>query len=328
MIPTQMAAIVVAGRSGPASALQLQLIPTPRPGPREILIRIAAAGVNYADVLQREGRYPVPPGAPETLGMEVAGHVAALGPEAHRWKVGDPVCALLPGGGYAEYASVDERHVLPVPDGLSLIEAAALPETVLTVYSNVFERGGLQPGETLLVHGATSGIGITAIAMAKAAGARVFTTSRGSEKVSQARNSGADLSIDSTNQDFVDIVKEHGGADVILDMVGGAFVKKNLEALNPDGRLCQIAFLTGSNVTLDLGILLKKRLTFTASTLRARSNDEKARLTQAVETNAWPWLQSGQVRIPVSRTFALAEAAASHTYLESGAHVGKVALIV
>ena len=325
-LPDTMTAIAVEGGKGPAQALKPVRVATPKPGPGQILVRVAAAGVNRPDILQRLGVYPPPPGAPDTLGLEVSGEVAALGEGAPRWAVGDRVCALLGGGGYAQYAVVDARHALPVPDGLEMEQAGGLPETLFTVFANVFERARLQQGETLLVHGATSGIGATAIAMAKAAGARVIATSRGPDKTRQALALGADIAIDSRAQDFVAETKAAGGADVVLDMVGGDFVAKNLAALNPDGRLSQIAFQAGARVELDLQVMLVKRLTLTASALRSRSADEKARLTAAVEATAWPWVASRQVRVPVDRVFPLAEAAAAHAWLEAGGHVGKVIL--
>jgi putative PIG3 family NAD(P)H quinone oxidoreductase len=284
--------------------------------------------VNRPDILQRKGRYPPPPGAPATLGLEVAGEVAALGEGAPRWRPGDLVCALLGGGGYAQYAVVDARHALPVPAGLDLVQAASLPETILTVFANVFERGRLQPGETLLVHGGTSGIGVAAIQMARAAGARVIATGRGAQKTEAARGLGADLSIDSSAADFAEAVARDGGADVILDMVGADYLQKNLDLLKADGRLVQIAFLTGAKAELDLTRLLVNRLTLTGSTLRARSADEKARLARAVEAQVWPWLEDGRVRPVVDRTFPLEEAGAAHAYLEQGAQIGKVVLSV
>ncbi len=325
-LPAQMTAIVVAGGKGAAEQLHAVQIETPRPGPGQILIRVRAAGVNRPDILQRKGAYPPPPGAPQTLGLEVAGEVVACGEGAHRWRLGDRVCALLGGGGYAQFCIVDERHALPVPDGLDLIHAAALPETVFTVFTNVFERGRLAAGESLMVHGATSGIGVTAIALAKAAGARVIATGRGEAKANAARELGADVAIDTTSEDFVAVAQAEGGVDVILDMVGGDFTQKNIEALRPDGRLVQIAFQAGAKVELDLTRMLVNRLTFTASTLRARSADEKARLARAVQDKVWPWLERGQVKPLVDRTFPLVEAAAAHAYLEAGAHIGKIVL--
>ncbi len=327
-IPEQMTRIAVRGGKGDADALHPETVATPRAGVGEILIRVAAAGVNRPDLLQRRGAYPPPPGAPDTLGLEVAGEVVALGEDAPRWAIGDRVCALLGGGGYAQYVAVDARQVLPVPPGVDMIQAAALPETVFTVFSNVFERGRLQLGETLLVHGATSGIGVTAIAMARAAGARVIATGRGADKARSALSLGADMAIDVTSQDFVAEVKAAGGADVVLDMVGGDYVQKSIEVLKPDGRLAQIAFLAGAKVELDLTAMLIKRLTLTASTLRARPAEEKGRLAAAIEARVWPWVASGQLRPPIDKVFPLADAAAAHAYLEAGEHVGKVVLQV
>jgi NADPH2:quinone reductase len=327
-IPSQMTRITVQGGKGDASALHPETVATPGPGPGQVLIRVRAAGVNRPDLLQRQGRYPPPQGAPDTLGLEVAGEVAAVGEGAARWAVGDKVCALLGGGGYAEYAVTDAGSVLPAPEGLSWVEAAALPETVFTVFSNVFERARLAAGETLLVHGATSGIGVTAIAMAKAAGAKVIATGRGAGKAEAARRLGADLAVDTRAEDFVAPVKAFGGADVVLDMVGADYLQRNLEALNPDGRLAIIAFLTGAKGDFDLSRMLMNRLTITASTLRARPAAEKARLAAAVEARVWPWIAEGRLRPPIDKVFPLRDAAGAHARLEGGEHVGKVVLEV
>jgi putative PIG3 family NAD(P)H quinone oxidoreductase len=321
-----MRAIVVEGGRGGPEALVLREIARPEPKPGEVLIRVAAAGVNRPDVLQRLGHYPPPPGAPDTLGLEVAGEVVGVGADAALWKVGDKVTALLGGGGYAEFAVVDARHALPVPKGLSLIEAAGLPETVFTVFTNVFERGRLKSGETLLVHGATSGIGVSAIKMAKAAGARVITTSRGATKAEAAKALGADLAIDSTAGDWVETVNAAGGADVILDIVGGSFTARNLACLKLEGRLVQVSFQAGSVVELDLRRLMTMRLTITGSTLRPRPADEKARLAAAVEQTVWPWIEAGHVRIPIDSTFPLERAGDAHRRLEGGEHLGKIVL--
>jgi putative PIG3 family NAD(P)H quinone oxidoreductase len=326
-VSDSMTAIAISGGKGPAQALHPVQTETPRPGPGQILIRVHAAGVNRPDILQRKGAYPPPKGAPETLGLEVAGEVAALGEGVERWAVGDRVCALLGGGGYAQYCVVDARHALPVPDGFDYAQAAGLPETVFTVFTNVFERGHLQSGETFMVHGATSGIGVTAIQLAKAAGARVIATSRGAEKARCALTLGADVSIDTSVHDFVEAALADGGVDVILDMVGGDFIQKNLDSLRPDGRLVQIAYQAGAKVELDLMRMLVNRLTYTASTLRARPADEKARLARAVEDRVWPWIAAGKVKPVIDRTFPLADAAAAHAYLEAGSHVGKVVLV-
>lgn len=326
MDTTVMRVARVAGGHGGADALTIGQAPVPRPGPGEILIRVAAAGVNRPDLLQREGRYPPPPGAPETLGLEVAGEVAALGDGAARWRVGDRVTALLGGGGYADYALVDARHALPVPAGLDLVQAAALPETIFTVWANVFEGGALQPGETLMVHGATSGIGVAAIQMAKAHGARVIATSRGAAKTEQARALGADLSIDSATTDFAEAARAFGGADVILDMVGAAFLERNLAALNPRGRLVEIATQSGATAEVNLALIMVKRLILTGSTLRPRSADEKARLAGEIERVVWPWIAAGKVKPILEAVFPLDQVADAHRRLEAGGHLGKVML--
>jgi putative PIG3 family NAD(P)H quinone oxidoreductase len=328
MTAATMTAIHVEGGKGPASALVAGPAPRPAPGPGEILIAVKAAGINRPDIAQRNGHYPPPPGVSEVLGMEVAGEVAAVGEGAPRWKVGDKVTALLGGGGYAEYAVVDARHALPVPQGLSFTEAASLPETVLTVYSNVFEIGALKAGETLLVHGATSGIGVTAIQLAKARGATVIATSRTARKRSQAEALGADLSLDVGKGDFVEAVKEAGGADVVLEMVGGDYVAKDLAVMKPFGRLVIIAFLAGREAAVDLAAVQIKRLTITGSRLRPRDADEKARLAAVVEREVWPLIERGRFRPIVDKTFPLQQAAEAHAYLEAGDHVGKVVLTV
>ncbi|MBI1199704.1 MAG: zinc-binding dehydrogenase [Phenylobacterium sp.] len=320
-----MTAIAVEGGRGPASALTPARLPLPQPGPGQILIQVRAAGVNRPDIVQRMGMYPPPPGAPDTLGLEVAGVVARDG---GRWKAGDKVCALLGGGGYAEYAVCDARHALPIPDGLSFEEAAGLPETVFTVYANVFEHGALKAGETLLVHGATSGIGVTAIQMAKAAGAKVIATARGADKAKAALALGADVAVDATAEDFAEVAKREGGVDVALDMVGGDYFAKDLDALKTGGRIVYIAAQGGGEVALPIFRLMQKRAVVTGSTLRPRDADEKARLAAEVERVVWPWVAAGKVKAKVDRTFPLEEAAAAHAYLEGGAHVGKVVLTV
>jgi len=325
---SDMMAIQVEGGKGPAEALRLAVRTRPEPGPGEILIRVLAAGVNRADLMQRRGHYPPPPGASDIIGMEVAGEVAALGPGAGRWRLGDKVTALMAGGGYAEYAAVDARHALPVPAGLDFVQAACLPETVFTVWSNVFEIGALQPGETLLLHGATSGIGVTAIQLAKALGAKVIASSRGAEKAARAEALGADLSIDSTTQDWVQAVKDAGGADVALEMVGGDQVAKDLSVMKPLGRVVMIAFPAGAKGEIDFNTILRRRLTLTGSTLRARDADEKARLAAQVEAHAWPLVASGALRPVIDAVFPLAEAGQAHARLEAGDHVGKVILTV
>lgn len=321
-----MKVIEIAGGAGPAEALVTAERPDPVAGPGEILIRVRAAGVNRPDLLQRAGRYPPPPGASDVLGLEVAGEVAGVGAGVARWVVGDRVCALLGGGGYAQYAVVDARHALPVPEAMDWAQAAALPETVFTVFANVFEAGALKARETLLIHGATSGIGVTAIQMAKAAGARVIATSRGADKTAAARALGADVSLDAEAGDLAAAVEGAGGADVILDMVGAAYAEVNQRAIRPGGRWVVIATLGGARAEIDLMRLMLKRAVLTGSTLRGRSADEKARLAAAVEATVWPWVVSGAVRPPIEAAFPLEEAARAHARLEGGAHVGKIVL--
>ena len=319
-----MTAITVEGGRGPAENLKAATIPRPVPGPGQILIKVHAAGVNRPDLAQRMGAYPPPPGAPDTLGLEVAGEVVVA---AGRWKVGDRVCALLGGGGYAQYAVCDARHALPIPEGLDYVQAAALPETVFTVFANVFEHGGLKPGETLMVHGATSGIGTTAIQMAKAAGAKVIATSRGAGKAAEALKLGADVSVDVTTEDFAEVAKAQGGVDVILDMVGGDYFAKGLDSIRTGGRIVYIASQAGAEVSLPIFKLMIKRALVTGSTLRPRDADEKARLAAAIEATVWPWIVTGKLAPQIDKTFPLAEAAAAHAHLEGGSHVGKVMLI-
>lgn len=319
-----MTAITVEGGRGPAENLKAATIPRPVPGPGQILIKVHAAGVNRPDLAQRIGAYPPPPGAPDTLGLEVAGEVLVA---AGRWKVGDKVCALLGGGGYAEYAVCDARHALPIPEGLDYVQAAALPETVFTVFANVFEHGSLKSGETLMVHGATSGIGTTAIQMAKAAGAKVIATSRGAGKAAEALKLGADVSVDVTTQDFTEVAKAQGGVDVILDMVGGDYFAKGLDSIRTGGRIVYIATQAGGEVALPIFKLMLKRALVTGSTLRPRNADEKARLAAAIEAQVWPWIAAGKLTPQIDKTFPLTEAAAAHAYLEGGSHVGKVMLI-
>ena len=321
-----MTAIAVEGDGENPRSLKPISAPKPEAGPGRILIRVHAAGVNRPDLYQRRGLYPPPPGAPDTLGLEVAGEVEAVGEGADRWKPGDRVTALLGGGGYAEYAVVDARHALPVPSGLNWEEAASLPETVFTVWANVFDIARLSAGETFLVHGATSGIGVTAIQMAKAAGARVIATSRGAEKAAQARALGADVAIDATAVDFAEAVTAAGGADVVLDMVGGAYTARNLACLNPGGRCVLIAVQAGSRAEIDLARVMMKRLTLTGSLLRPRDADEKARLARDVEAQVWPWIEAGKLKPVIDRVFPLADAGEAHAHLESGDVLGKVVL--
>ena len=325
MSKSTMQAIVIEGGKGPPEALRLAPLPTPEPKSGEILIAVRAAGVNRPDLVQRIGHYQPPPGAPETMGLEVAGEVVE---GAGRWKAGDRVCALLGGGGYAEYAVCDARHALPVPDGLDFIQAAGVPETVFTVYANVFEHGALQAGQTLLVHGATSGIGVTAVQMAKAAGVKVIATGRGADRKAAALALGADVAVDATTEDFAQVAKAEGGVDVVLEMVAGDYLKKDIDALKTGGRIVFIANLAGPEAAFPVFHLMRKQAVITGSLLRSRSADEKARLAAEVERVAWPWIAQGKVRPPIARTFPLAEAGAAQAYLEGGGHVGKVVLTV
>ncbi len=322
-----MTAITVRDGKGPAANLIPVELPIPEPKPGQVLIRVRAAGVNRPDVIQRLGYYPPPPGAPDTLGLEVAGEVAAVGDETPRWRIGDQVTALLPGGGYAQYAVVDARHALPIPEGLDFVQAASLPETVFTVWANVFDIGRLAAGETCLIHGATSGIGVAAMQMAKAAGARVIATGRGADKAAQAAALGADVAVDASAGNWAEAVQAAGGADVVLDMVGGDYTPRNIEVLKPAGRLVQIAILGGVKAEVDLGLIMRKRLTVTGSTLRPRDADEKARLARAVEATVWPWIAAGKLKPVIDSTFPLVEAAKAHARMEDGRHLGKIVLV-
>lgn len=327
-IPDTMRAVVAEGGGGP-EVLKVIHRPVPSPGEGEILVRVKAAGINRPDVLQRQGGYPPPPGAPDILGLEIAGEVAAADPNASRFAAGAPVMALVPGGGYAEYALVHESNALPIPQGLSWEEAGAIPETYFTVWTNVFERGRLRPGETLLVHGGTSGIGTTAIQLAKAFGATVIATAGTAAKCDACTRLGADLAINYRDADFVPAVKEATGgrgADVILDMVGGDYILRNHEAAAQDGRIVQIAFLKGSRVEVDFRRLMLKRLTHTGSTLRPRSVAEKAAIARALEDKVWPLLAQGRCRPVMDSTFALEDVAQAHARMDGGEHIGKIVL--
>ncbi|GBD42843.1 Phthiocerol/phenolphthiocerol synthesis polyketide synthase type I PpsC [bacterium HR40] len=315
---------------GPPEVLIADRMPVPRPGRGEVLIRVAAAGVNRPDVLQRLGGYPPPPGASDIPGLEVAGEIVAVGPEVHRFRVGDRVCALVAGGGYAEYCVAPEPQVLPVPRGLSTIEAAAIPETFFTVWTNVFERGRLAAGECFLVHGGSSGIGTTAIQLAKVFGARVLTTVGSADKAAFCERLGAERAIVYRHEDFVEVVREvtgGRGVDLILCMVGGDYVPRNLEALALEGRLVQIAWLKGAKITADFTKLMTKRLTWTGSTLRPRSVEEKGRIARALEEKVWPLLEAGRVKPIIFRTFPLEQAADAHRLMESSTHIGKILLV-
>ena len=327
-LPQTMRAVEIRTPGGPAVLSSCER-PVPRPGPGEVLISVAAAGVNRPDVFQREGRYAPPPGASDLPGLEVAGAIAAIGADVARWQVGDQVCALLAGGGYAGYAVAPAGQCLPRPRALSPIEAAGVPETFFTVWSNVFERGRLQRAESLLVHGGSSGIGTTAIQLARRFGATVYVTAGSAEKCRACTDLGATRAIDYSREDFVEVVQaETGGrgVDVVLDMVGGDYVPRNLSILAEDGRLVQIAVLRGATATIDAGLVMRRRLTITGSTLRPRPVAEKTRIAADLEANIWPWLSAGDVRPVVHATFPLEAAADAHRLMESSRHIGKIVL--
>jgi NADPH:quinone reductase len=330
MLPTTMKQ-VDHGAGGAPSVMKIVTAPLPTLKAGEMLVAVEVAGVNRPDVAQRKGEYPPPPGASPVMGLEVAGRVAAVAPDVTQWKVGDEVCALTPGGGYAEYCAVPAPHCLPIPRGLSMLEAAALPENYFTVWVNVFERGALKRGESFLVHGGSSGIGLTAIQLAKAFGATVYTTVGNAEKAAACKRAGADIAYDYKTQDWAKelfAATAKRGVDVILDMVGGSYTNLNLRSLAPLGRLVQIAFLEGSKVEIDLAPIMMKRLTFTGSTLRPRTIEEKAAIAQALRHNVWPLLEKGIAKPVIHATYPLAEAARAHELMESSRHIGKIMLAV
>jgi len=322
--------IDMTGYGGP-EVLTLAEGPVPSPGTGEVLIRVAAAGMNRGDIMQRTGNYPPPPGASPVLGLEVSGTIAAVGENVGDWREGQEVCALVAGGGYAEYCAAPAPQCLPVPRGLGLVEAAALPETFLTVWTNVFERGRLIPGESFLVHGGSSGIGTTAIQLARAFGVRVFATAGSVDKCAVCQQLGAERAINYRREDFVSVVKEAtggSGVDVILDMIGGSYAERNQQALAIEGRLVQIGIMEGSKITLDLFQMMVRRQTITGSTLRARSVADKAAIARLVQEKAWPLIEAGSIRTVIDRTFPLAEVAAAHRLMESSQHIGKILLTV
>ena len=302
--------------------------PIPKPAHGQVVIEVAWAGVNRPDALQRAGLYNPPPGASDLPGLEASGHVAAIGSGVSGVSVGDSVCGLLPGGGYAEYVATPAAHCLPVPSGMSLREAACLPETFFTVWSNVFMRGGLKGGERLLVHGGSSGIGTTAIQLANAFGARVFVTAGSDEKCNACRELGAEIAVNYRTDDFVEVMQAEGGADMILDMVGGDYIPRNFKALADDGRLVQIAFLQGPKVEVNFVQLMTRRLTMTGSTLRPQSDLAKARIAQELKEAVWPLLDAGRIAPVMDSEFALADASQAHARMESSGHVGKIVLNV
>ncbi len=329
-LPTRMTAIAISAPGGP-EVLVPEERDVPKPGASEILVKVAAAGVNRPDVMQRKGQYPPPPGAPDIPGLEIAGVVAAVGGKVTRWKVGDKVTALVAGGGYAEYCLADEAVALPVPKGFSMTEAAALPETFMTVWHNVFQRGALKSGETILIHGGSSGIGTAAIMLAKAFGAKVIVTAGSPQKCEACKKLGADFAIDYKTHDFVAATKEATGgrgADLILDMVGGDYVERNHDAAAVEGRIVQIATQQGFKVAINLLKIMQKRLTHTGSTLRPRPVADKAMIAHDLEHKAWPLLAAGKIKPVIDSTFPLKEASKAHARMESSAHVGKIVLEV
>jgi len=319
------------GTGGGPEVLRPSNCPLPTPQAGEVLVKVAFAGVNRPDCLQRSGKYPPPPGASPIVGLEVSGEVVALGEGATRWKLGDKICALTNGGAYAEYVTVPEGQALPIPKGYSLLQAAALPENYFTVWTNVFQRGKLKAGESILIHGGSSGIGLTAIQLAHAFGAKVFCTVGNVEKVAACEKVGADVAIDYKTQDYVEEVlkrTDQKGVNAILDMVGGSYMQRNLRALAIEGRLLQIAFLQPSKVEVDWVSLMAKRLTFTGSTLRPRSAADKAQIANELEAQVWPLLAAGSVAPVIYKVFDLNEAAQAHALMESSQHIGKIMLTV
>lgn len=327
MIPNTMRAVEITTPGGPEVLVEATCS-VPRPGAGQILIKVAYAGVNRPDALQRAGNYAPPPGASDLPGLEASGHVAAVGEGVSQWAVGDAVCALLPGGGYAEYVVTSADHALHLPQGMGLKEAACLPETFFTVYSNVVMRGGLKAGQIFLVHGGSSGIGTTAIQLANSMGARVFTTAGSAEKCEKCVSLGAERAINYRDEDFVEVLKAEGGADLILDMVGGSYLPRNVRALAMDGHLQQIAFLQGPKVELNFAQLMVRRLTISGSTLRPQSDGAKAEIAAQLAQHVWPLLDAGRIAPVMDSEFPLADAAGAHALMESSQHIGKIVLNV
>lgn len=320
--------VVEITKPGGPDVLQITDRPVPEPGPGQVVIKVAYAGVNRPDALQRAGAYDPPPGASDLPGLEAAGEIVALGAGVSDWAIGDAVCALLPGGGYAEFVATPAAHCLPIPSGLDLKQAACLPETFYTVWSNVFMRGGLQAGERFLVHGGSSGIGTTAIQLANVLGARVFATAGSQEKCQACLDLGAERAINYRDEDFVAVLRENGGANLILDMVGGDYIPRNVRALADDGRLVQIAFLGGPKADLNFAQVMVRRLTITGSTLRPQSDLAKARIAQELREAVWPLIEAGRVAPVMDSEFDLADAAKAHARMESSGHIGKIVLKV
>ncbi len=329
-LPEQMAAVEITKPGGP-EVLQVTSLPVPKPGAGELLVKVTAAGVNRPDAIQRSGGYPPPPGAPDTPGLEVAGTVVATGPGVSEWSVGDDLCALLAGGGYAEYAVVPAPQALPVPKGLDMVQAAALPETFFTVWDNVFERGALKPGETALIHGGSSGIGTTAIQLVREFGATAYTTAGSAEKCAACEKLGAAKAINYREQDFAEVISQAtngAGVDLVLDMVGGDYIQKNISCLAVEGRMVSIAFLQGPVAEVNFMPMMLKRLTLTGSTLRPRSVEQKAEIARALREKVWPLLEDGKVAPVIDSTFPLAKARSAHELLESSQHIGKIVLTI
>ena len=326
----EMTGIIIDGKGGP-DVLKVRTLPVPQPSAGQILIRVEAAGVNRPDIAQRVGAYPPPPGHSPLPGLEVAGIVAAVGPGVARWQVGDQVCALVNGGGYAEFCVAEETATLPVPAGLDVMAAGALPETAFTVWNNVFERGGLAAGEWFLVHGGSSGIGTTAIQLAKAFGAKVMATAGSPEKCKACLELGADVAVNYRTEDFVKIAKEATGGrgiNVTLDMVGGDYTDRNIVAAAEDGRIVQIATLSGADVRINIARLMMKRVSLTGSTLRPRTREVKAGFARALEAKVWPLIATGKVKVVIDKTFPLAAAGEAHSRMETSQHIGKIVLKV
>jgi NADPH2:quinone reductase len=325
---TDMMRAVEITKAGGPEVLQVTQRPMPVAGHGQVVLKVAYAGVNRPDALQRAGMYAPPPTASDLPGLEASGTVVSVGEGVTGLSVGDQVCALLPGGGYAEYVATPATHCLPIPKRLSMKEAACLPETFFTVWSNVFTRGGLKAGERFLIHGGSSGIGTTAIQLANAFGARVFVTAGSDEKCAACVALGAEKAINYKDEDFVDVMKAEGGADLVLDMVGGDYIPRNIKVLSHDGRLVQIAFLQGPVVELNFAMMMMKRLTITGSTLRPQSDLAKARIAEDLLSKAWPLIEAGKVKPVMDSTFDLADAADAHTRMESSGHIGKIVLTV
>jgi len=328
LLPSEMSVVEIAAPGGPEQ-LVLNVRPLPQPAAGEVLVRVAAAGVNRPDVMQRQGRYPPPPGASDLPGLEISGEIVKLGPGVSGLAIGDRVTSLLPGGGYAAYAVTAAPLCMPIPAGLSMVEAAAIPETYMTVWTNLFERGGCKAGDTVLIHGGTSGIGTTAIQLAAAWGARVFATAGSSQKARFCESLGAERGIEYHSEDFVAVIRAATagyGIDVTLDMVAGSYVQRNLDVAAVEGRIVIISMLGGARAEINMNTILPKRLTLTGSTLRARTVAQKAAVAAAMQRNVWPLLEAGRVKPVIHQTFPLAQASAAHRLMESSSHIGKIVL--